>query len=69
MQARPVGPLCGVSDGLGAGVVGGRRTEVGSFLVDAERARLESLIKIRLGQARVCPGLDSIENVARGHTA
>ncbi len=47
----------------------GRRTEVGSFLVDAERARLESLIKIRLGQARVCPGLDSIENVARGHTA
>jgi len=47
----------------------GRRTEVGSFLVAAERARLESLIKIRLGQARVCPSHDGIENVARGHTA
>lgn len=47
----------------------GRRTEVGSFLVAAERARLEALIKIRLGQARACPGLDGIENVARGHTA
>lgn len=47
----------------------GRRTEVGSFLVDAERARLAALIKIRLGQARAIPGRDSIENVARGHTA
>jgi len=47
----------------------GRRTEVGSFLIKAERARLESLIKIRLGQARAVPGHDSIENVARGHTA
>lgn len=47
----------------------GRRTEVGSFLAAAERARLESLIKIRLGQARVCPSHDGIENVARGHTA
>ena len=47
----------------------GRRTEVGSFLIEAERARLESLIKTRLGQARACPGHDSIENVARGHTA
>ena len=47
----------------------GRRTEVGSFLIAAERARLESLIKIRLGQARACPGHDGIENVARGHTA
>lgn len=47
----------------------GRRTEVGSFLVAAERARLESLIKTRLGQARAAPGQDGIENVARGHTA
>jgi uncharacterized membrane protein len=47
----------------------GRRTEVGSFLADAERARLEKLIKIRLGQARVGPGHDSIKNVARGLTA
>jgi uncharacterized membrane protein len=47
----------------------GRRTEVGSFLVAAERARLESLIKIRLGQARACPGHDVIADVARGHTA
>jgi uncharacterized membrane protein len=47
----------------------GRRTEVGCFLASAERARLESLIKIRLGQARVCPGHRVIENVARGHTA
>lgn len=47
----------------------GRRTEVGSFLVAAERARLESLIKIRLGQARASPGNDVIENAARGHMA
>lgn len=47
----------------------GRRTEVGSFLIDAERARLESLIKMRLGQARLVPGLGTIENAARGHTA
>lgn len=47
----------------------GRRTEVGSFLIEAERARLESLIKIRLGQARAGSGPDGIENVARGHTA
>lgn len=47
----------------------GRRTEVGSFLVAAERARLETLIRIRLGQARAAPGHDGIENVARGHTA
>jgi uncharacterized membrane protein len=47
----------------------GRRTEVGSFLIDAERARLESLIKMRLGQARLVPGLKTIENAARGHTA
>jgi hypothetical protein len=42
---------------------------VGSFLIDAERARLESLIKMRLGQARLVPGLKTIENAARGHTA
>jgi uncharacterized membrane protein len=47
----------------------GRRTEVGSFLAGAERARLESLIKIRLGQARPWSGHDAIENAARGHTA
>jgi len=37
----------------------GRRTEVGSFLIDAQRAELEALIKKRLGQARAFPGLDS----------
>jgi uncharacterized membrane protein len=47
----------------------GRRTEVGSFLASAERARLESLIQIRLGQARARPGHDGNENVARGLTA
>lgn len=47
----------------------GRRTEVGSFLVDAQRAHLETLIKMRLGQARPGPDHHSIENVARGHTA
>ncbi len=58
-------------DGAASVYVGshGRRTEVGSFLAGAERARLESLIKIRLGQARVCPGHDIIENAARGYTA
>lgn len=58
-------------DGAASVYVGshGRRTEVGSFLAGAERARLESLIKFRLGQARVCPGHDGIENAARGHTA
>lgn len=37
----------------------GQRTEVGSFLIDAQRAELEALIKKRLGQARAFPGLDS----------
>lgn len=47
----------------------GRRTEVGRFLADAQRAQLETLIKRRLGQARSVPGHHSIENVARGYTA
>lgn len=68
--ARVWSERSGRSDGVNVYVGShGRRTEVGSFLVAAERARLESLIKIRLGQARVCPGHEGIENVARGHTA
>jgi uncharacterized membrane protein len=47
----------------------GKRTEVGSFLIDAQRAHLEALIKMRLGQARLGPGHEGFENVARGHTA
>lgn len=47
----------------------GRRTEVGSFLGAAERARLERMIKDRLRQARAAPGTAGFENEARGTTA